>query len=771
MPRLCQRIFLRSVSRLSFVALLLALALSLSSNVRANVAAARLTQLSVTQLDDGGSEVVLQANRRLTYSARIAQAGLRLSIDLRGAVNAGAATSWTDAKGVVASVMLQTFRNGVAPTTRVLIQLNRQASFRVVPGDGGLRVVLRPAKKTAAVSALAVRQARAAKSVAKARPAGAQLRDVRFEHHPRRDGVVLAVEGNPRRRVVRHGPSRTVLVLHATDLPVAIRRQLDVSAFGGLVHMVSTYRRAGDVWIDVDHDRGAVGRVLSDGGGIRFVFSRGLPAPLSRAGAPDGRATRRVKTVAAENPILTGGVESALETTVRQWTSEADQASGFMAVPAQVRRYTGKRIDLDLKDADVHNVLRILADVGKINIVTADNVKGKVTIRMKNVPWDQALDTVLQAKQLGMVRRGNIVRVALTADLAKERELQIARRRSELALAPLETRLIPVSYANAAQLQPRAKELLSPRGSIAVDQRTNVLVCRDVTGNLNQVEELVRALDTQTPQVLIEARIVEATSRFKRDVGIQWGGDVAFGPATGNETGLSFPSSLGLVGGASDQETPTAGLSPINSTIDTPNFAVNLPAAVGVGSGGALGLSLGSIDNTINLAIRLSALEATGMLRIVSSPRVLTLDNTQARISQGTLIPFSQISAQGVQTVFQEAKLQLLVTPHVTADGSVSMKVKINRDEPDFNQTSSRGDPTILKREAETELLVRDGHTAVIGGIYTRNTGRNIDQLPLLGNIPILGLMFQRRRSSDARSELVIFLTPRIVNRAEALGQ
>jgi type IV pilus assembly protein PilQ len=159
------------------------------------------------------------------------------------------------------------------------------------------------------------------------------------------------------------------------------------------------------------------------------------------------------------------------------------------------------------------------------------------------------------------------------------------------------------------------------------------------------------------------------------------------------------------------------------------------------------------------------------MLRIVSSPRILTLDNHDARINQGTLIPFSQVSAQGVQTVFQEAKLQLLVRPHVTADGSVSMHVKINRDEPDFNQTSARGDPTILKREAETELLVRDGHTAVIAGIYTRNTGRNLDQITLLGDIPILGLMFQRRRSSDSRSELVIFLTPRIVNRAESLGQ
>src|SRR5690606_22460667 len=224
-------------------------------------------------------------------------------------------------------------------------------------------------------------------------------------------------------------------------------------------------------------------------------------------------------------------------------------------------------------------------------------------------------------------------------------------------------------------------------------------------------------------------------------------------------------------GGGSDQQTPTAGLSPFQTQVPNPNFAVNLPATTGTGQGGALGLTLGSIDNTVNLAVRLSAAEATGMLRIVSSPRILTLDNSEARIAQGTLIPFSQVSAQGVQTVFQEAKLQLLVQPHVTADGSVSMHVKINRDEPDFNQTSARGDPTILKREAETDLLVRDGHTAVIGGIYTRNTGRNLDQLPLLGDIPVLGVLFQRRRSSDVRGELVIFLTPRIVNRAEALGQ
>ena len=199
---------------------------------------------------------------------------------------------------------------------------------------------------------------------------------------------------------------------------------------------------------------------------------------------------------------------------------------------------------------------------------------------------------------------------------------------------------------------------------------------------------------------------------------------------------MTFPNSVGVVGGASDTNTPTAGLSPTSNTISNPNFAVNLPAAVGTGSGGAIGLTFGSIDNTINLALRLSAAESTGMVRILSSPRVLTLDNQSARISQGTLIPYSQVSAMGVQTTFQEAKLQLLVKPHVTADGSVSMHVKLNRDEPNFNQTAANGAPTILKREAETDLLVMDGHTAVIGGIYTRNSGRTLTQVPFFGDIP-----------------------------------
>jgi type IV pilus assembly protein PilQ len=495
---------------------------------------------------------------------------------------------------------------------------------------------------------------------------------------------------------------------------------------------------------------------------VQPTIVEGDPPPASTGEAPPLR--RPPSRVIARESAETLG------------SDETDQAGFLSVAPMQLagargRRFVGRRIDIDLRDADIHNVLRLLAEVGDVNIVAGDDVSGTVTIRMRNVPWDQALDVILAARGLGLQRNGNILRVAPQATLDKEREMAIERARQQQVLEPLETRLIPVSYAIAAEMAPRARELLSPRGTVSVDERTNVLIARDLAANLNQVERLVRSLDTQTPQVLVEARIVEATSTYLRDIGIQWGGDTSVGAATGNPTGLVFPSSIGVAGGASDGTTPTAGLSPVSRTVANPNFAVNLPAAVGTGSGGAIGLTLGSINGNININVRLSAAESQGTLRIVSSPRILTLDNREAIIAQGTLIPYSQVSAQGVQTAFQEAKLQLRVRPHVTADGSVSMHVRITRDEPDFNNTGARGDPTILKREAETDLLIPDGRTAVIGGIYTRNTGRNVEQVPLLGDIPILGVLFQRRRNSDRRTEMLIFLTPRIVNRAESLGR
>lgn len=454
-------------------------------------------------------------------------------------------------------------------------------------------------------------------------------------------------------------------------------------------------------------------------------------------------------------------------------------AAGFLStMPMQIgpsrgqqAQQVGRRIDIDLRDADIHNVLRLLAEVGNVNIVTSDDVTGNVTIRMHNVPWDRALDVILAARSLGMQRDGNIIRIAPQSVLDKERELAIERQKASQQLEPLETRLVPISYATGAEIAPRARELLSARGSLSVDERTNVLIVRDVVANLNQVEQLVRSLDTQTPQVLVEARIVEATSTFSRDVGIQWGGDLSFTSATGNPTGLVWPNNVAVAGAATDLVAPLNGLAINGQRPTNPNFAVNLPTPIGTGIGGGIGFTLGSIAQNLNINVRLSAAESTGVLRIVSSPRILTLDNREAVIAQGTLIPYSQVSAAGVQTAFQEAKLQLRVRPHVTADGSISMHVRINRDEPDFLNTGARGDPTILRREAETDLLIQDGRTAVIGGIYSRTTGRNVEGLPLLSDIPILGALFSRRRQNDRRTELLIFITPRIVNRAESIGR
>jgi type IV pilus assembly protein PilQ len=259
-----------------------------------------------------------------------------------------------------------------------------------------------------------------------------------------------------------------------------------------------------------------------------------------------------------------------------------------------------------------------------------------------------------------------------------------------------------------------------------------------------------------------------------RQMGVQWGGTGFADADHGNPTGLAFPYNIGVGGGATDGQTPTNGLVPApRNGLNTanPNFAVNLPVAAGTGAGGALGLTLGSVAGAFNLNLRLSALESQGQVRILSSPRITTMDNIEASIQQGVAIPISVVSAQGVQTVFVDAILDLTVRPHVTNEGTVMMNIKIRRNEPDFVNTGARGDPTILKKEANTSMLIRDGDTAVIGGIYTRNSGLNYAKVPLFADIPILGVMFRNRRENDDRTEFLVFITPRIANRARALGQ
>jgi type IV pilus assembly protein PilQ len=740
----------------------------------------------------GGSVIDVTGTRPAVYDVRVGEGGRRLFVDLTDSDVDGAPAAITTPVGIVGGVLTQAFATEAGRMARLSITLDSESSYRLVAEGTTLHVFVAPRSAAAPhASPDAPRELAAATPPALAGDASG-VRDVRFERVPASatgcaprgcDRVVVDLPALPAYALTTMPDGRLRLELRATPLAPSLARTLDVTGYRGALRSITASHdeASGSTYVEIDRASDAEGTLTVDGRTLVWSFpvpKSNLPAaPITQPLHLDaqGGAVRRVVTVAREDALPeVPRIETSIHEDEPSVETASGGAAGFAASSPPVlaqQRYSGRRIDIDLKDADVHNILRLLADTGHVNIVTADDVTGTITIRMHNVPWDQVLDVVLQSKGLGMVRQGNLIRVAPLAQLQKERELRLAAQKQEYELTPLETRLIPISYAQADEIQPRAKDLLSPRGSIAVDERTNVLIARDVAANLNYIEELIRSLDTQTAQVLIEARIVEGTSNYLRDVGIQWGGDVTFGPATGNPTGIAFPSSVSAAGGAYDNNTPTAGVSPFTRNVAVPNFAVNLPAAVGTGAGGALGLSFGSIDNTLNLSLRLSAAESSGLVRIVSAPRILVLDNREARINQGTLIPYAQVSALGVQTTFQEAKLQLLVRPHVTAEGSVTMHVKLNRDEPDFNQTAPNGAPTILKREAETDLLVMDGHTAVIGGIYTRNTGRNLTQVPFFGDIPILGVLFQRRQANDARGELIIFITPHIVNRAEALGR
>lgn len=675
------------------------------------------------------------------YSARSRDEGRTIILEVEGATIPDDGLEVAGQASLIATSTASTTATGV----RVHLYLRDPVTHHVRASSGRIELTL-------------IRQGAREEEATPVAEGPPEVVSIHVERRNGRDRVVIQLSRAARFRTLRSGGGPARLVIEGARVGDDVERNMRIDSPEMVVRGVRVRSGTGRAVIEVEHDDGARGTAIREGNRIVWLF----------AGQPNRRAQRpRTRTIARER--WADEIEEVTEI-------GGDEVAAFLSdVPMQIgrargsRRFRGRRIDLDFHNADIHNILRLLAEVGGVNIVTSDAVSGTVTIRMRNVPWDQALDVILQAKQLGMVRRGNLIRVAPLASLEKERELAIARQKQQVELATLETRLIPVSYAVAADLSPRVQELLTSRGNVSVDERTNVLIVRDTIDSLDDVEELIRTLDTQTPQVLIEARIVEATSQYVRDVGIQWGGNVLASTATGNPTGLIFPSSIGVTGGNFDQNTPTQGLTPFAARVANPNFAVNLPATTNTGTGGALGITLGSLGGTVNLAVRLSAAEATGVVRIISSPRILTLDNHEAHIAQGTLIPYSQISAQGVQTAFQEAKLELRVTPHVTADGSVSMHVRVTRDEPDFTRTSARGDPTILKREAETHLLIEDGHTAVIGGIYTRNTGRNVDQIPFFGDIPILGVLFQRRRVRDERNELLIFLTPRIVNRAESL--
>jgi len=320
------------------------------------------------------------------------------------------------------------------------------------------------------------------------------------------------------------------------------------------------------------------------------------------------------------------------------------------------------------------------------------------------------------------------------------------------------TRIVPANYAAAKDLRPNLEKLLSKRGTMIIDARTNTMIITDTQGSLDAVLALIEKLDRPTPQVMIEARIVESSRNFLRELGVQ------LGLAYSQITDKTFPNRIDVRGGV--PATNTGGLAPPTAPA---NFLLDLPAAVALGQGGAIGFSLASIGGAI-LDAQLSALESSGRGKIISSPKIATLDNTEAQIQSGRKIPVATVSAEGTKTEFVDANIVLKVTPHVTPNEFIGMKITATKNEADFTQQVN-GIPTITTREANTDMLVKDGDTVVIGGLYRRSIQSSRSGIPGLSSIPIIGYLFRKERQQDDSDELLIFLTPRIIRQDEAMDK
>jgi type IV pilus assembly protein PilQ len=415
------------------------------------------------------------------------------------------------------------------------------------------------------------------------------------------------------------------------------------------------------------------------------------------------------------------------------------------------RTYSGHPVSLDFQGADLRAVLRTFAEISSLNLVIDPAVQGSVDVALREVPWDQALDLILRTNRLGYVVDGSIVRIAPLSALADE---EAARRKlsEEQALAgDLRVLTRTLSYAKANELQALlTRSALSQRGTVQVDPRTNTLIITDLQDRLTTAADLISTLDRAEPQVEIEARIVQTNKNYARALGVQWGFNGRMDPALGNTSNLAFPNS-GSIGGR------VGGVQGPNGT----ETAVGLGLANGTS---AIGLALGSVNGAFNLDVALTALEQTGNGRILSTPRVSTLNNVEAEVTQGVQIPLQTISNNTVTVTFKDAALSLKVQPQITAANTVIMKITLENATPDFSRAAGPAAiPPIDTQRAITTLLVNDGQTTVIGGIYTSNQQNSQDRTPGLSQIPLISWLFKRDRISDESRELLIFITPRII--------
>ncbi|WP_093397879.1 type IV pilus secretin PilQ [Halopseudomonas xinjiangensis] len=561
-------------------------------------------------------------------------------------------------------------------------------------------------------------------AVSAAAAGGKSIRSLDFQRGEQGEGNVIIDLSDPSIRVdVDEQAGRVRLNFPNTRLPDELRVRLDVKDFATPVNFINASTSGGDATINIE----------PSGYYEHLVYQ-----------AED-------RLIVSFKPLSRGEVERR----------RADEFA-----------YTGEKLSLNFQNIEVRSVLQLIADFTDLNLVASDTVEGSITLRLQNVPWDQALDLVLKTKGLDKRQIGNVLLVAPADEIAARERQELESQRQIAELAPLRRELIQVNYARAGDIAKLFASVTAgaqgeQRGSITVDDRTNSIIALETQDKLDELRRIVTQLDIPVRQVMIEARIVEANVGFDKALGVRWGGNVDLGSrfnAFGKDGRMGVtedpnPTTVTLPDGTTQEVSrTTAGF------IGIPEVPLNTPFVdMGV-IGATSGIGIGFITNNAILDLQLSAMESTGNGEIISQPKVVTSDKETAKILKGSEIPYQEASSSGATTTaFAEAVLSLEVTPQITPDNQVIMEVVVTKDEPDFTNDVN-GVPTIRKNEVNAKILVADGETIVIGGVFSSETTQAQEKVPFLGDLPVVGRAFRRDITSESKTELLVFLTPRIIN-------
>ncbi len=697
---------------------------------------------SITSNQQTGTEVVrIELSEALTAvpNGFSVQSPPRIAIDLPGVVNAMGRSSVEINQGNLRSINVAQ----AGERTRLVLNLKQASSYRAQLQGKALVLVLdgvsgSTGEALAAAPSATGGPATAAAAATFAPPQNSNpqgLRDIDFRRGS--DGAGRVVVNLPSTQVGvdirQQGQSLVVEFLRST-LPDSLRRRLDVTDFGTPVRSISTFQ---------------------SGDRVRMVVEP-TGAWEHSAYQSDNQFVLEVRPVKLDPNKLTQGV-------------------GFQ----------GEKLSLNFQNIEVRALLQVIADFTNFNVVTSDTVTGTVTLRLKDVPWDQALDIILQAKGLGVRKNGNVLWIAPKDELAAKEQVDLEAKKKIEELEPLRTQSFQLNYTKSEEVakgltgqnlsgggggggssggSSTNTRILSPRGSVIFETRTNQLFVSDIPSKLEEIQSLIGKIDIPVRQVLIEARIVEADDSFGRALGVKLGGTDLRGVRGGVPGYNVGGGNYAAIGGNYSNVGVTTGQTPNTDTSFIPDSQfVNLPANTSFASASAATIALSLFGATANrfLNLELSALEAEGRGNIVSSPRIITADQTKARIEQGEEIPYQQATSSGATSVsFKKASLSLEVTPQITPEGNVILDLLVNKDS---RGALTAAGPAINTKQVQTQVLVENGGTVVIGGIFTQDERNEINKVPLLGDIPYVGLLFQNRVRSTTKSELLVFITPKIV--------